>query len=61
MQSDKIVLSWMGALIRATLQLPQGVAMNTKPHAGQAQIDFHGPRPDWYTVDVILTFDFPRG
>lgn len=35
--------------------------MNTKPHAGQAQIDFHGPRPDWYTVDVILTFDFPRG
>lgn len=42
------------------MQLPQGMAMNIEPHAGQALTHLNGLRPNWYTVDIILTFDFPH-
>ncbi len=34
--------------------------MNIPPFACPAQTLHGGPRPNWYTLDIILTFDFPR-
>ncbi|MDE1712880.1 hypothetical protein PWG14_09495 (plasmid) [Chromobacterium amazonense] len=38
--------------------LTQGMAMKITTCLAQT---FHdGPRPNWYTLDIILTFDFPH-